>query len=82
MVQVTLAVCVSGTKNSFSKDSDSIKLKFGILSSLASSWYCFSVGVVCGLGYLVYVHCMLQWPPGSRSLAFCSMIRMKITMKV
>lgn len=68
MVQVKLGVCVSGTKNSFSKDSDSIKLKFGILSSLASSWYCFSVGVVDGLGtWCVYTACSR----GRKDLGVC-----------
>lgn len=44
MLQVTLGVYVSGSKNSICKDSDSIKLEFGIL---------LQCGVFCGLGYPV-----------------------------
>lgn len=44
MLQVTLGVYVPGSKHSICKDSDSIKLKFGIL---------LQCGVFCGLGYPV-----------------------------
>lgn len=37
MLQVTLGVYVSGSKNSICKDSDSIKLEFGILLQCGSS---------------------------------------------
>lgn len=47
MLQVTLGVYVPGTKHSICKDSDSIKLKFGIL---------LQCGVFCGLGYPVRPH--------------------------
>lgn len=69
MLQVTLVMCRPGSRNNISKNSDSIKLNFGILSSLASSWFCFSVGSCVGWG----AQCALCAPVAARICGACAL---------